>query len=297
MRITNNPIPQLSTFLVPGEVIGDSRMGYGSNRQVPEITLQGEFALSAMPQMTVPRGGAGRQPFVPVPKEVGPMAISGGSVGMVPIAGDVFNPLDMIVDPVQRFLMAGLPLDSTGAWTAIMDEEIIIGAIGPEMPESLVAGACAFGSMPQVTIPRREIVDSGVFKKLTTVEMGGPYGQVIPPSPFKSSSAFTLTGITKTGAGVALANCRVVAMQTGWIYVDNAPVVIAETTSDGSGNFSMLLRNIDYQIYAYKAGSPDVAGVSRNDLTPVNATTVYLRDPTTADVGGGGGTTIYPFSG
>ena len=295
MRTLCALMAELPTFLMAGEVIGDSVMRYGKERpSQAEPSLQGEFALSAMPQIAVPTLIGEPNPYLAQPKEAGPMSVAAGATLIAPTDGFKTDPLDVIVDPVQRFLMAGLPIDGAGAWAAIKGNQIVIE---PMVAEVFLPGASVFSNMPQVTIPRREVVDSGIFKKFQTCEVGGPYAQAIPPSPFQSSVAFTLAGTTVTGAGVALGDCRVVAMQTGWLYVDNAPVIIAETQSDGSGNFSMLLRNIDYQLYAYKSGSPDVAGVSRSDVTPLTSTTVYLRDPTAADSGGGGGTTIYPFGG
>ena len=114
MLIFNNPIPELPTALVQGEVIGDSVMQYGVYTPQPEGYLQGEEPLSNMTEAAVPRALVGWMPYMCVPKEVGPMAISQGVVRMVPIGPTVKNPLDMIVDPVQRFLMAQVPLDETG---------------------------------------------------------------------------------------------------------------------------------------------------------------------------------------
>lgn len=80
---------------------------------------------------------------------------------------------------------------------------------------------------------------------------------------------FQLTGVTKDSAGAALGNCRVVALETGRIQTDGAPVV-GETTSDGSGNYTLNVpMNTAYQAIAYKPGVPDVAGITRSDVTPV----------------------------
>jgi hypothetical protein len=78
-----------------------------------------------------------------------------------------------------------------------------------------------------------------------------------------------LIGVTKDGTGAALGGCRVVVFETGRIAKDGAPI-IAETISDGSGNYSVEVPgNKAYQAIAYKPGSPDVAGVTRNDLVPM----------------------------
>ena len=286
MRIFNAPTRELPTFLMPGEVIGDSVMRYGVYSQQPEGVLQGENPLSAMPEPAVPRALTGWFPQMAVAKEIGPMATATGAVRMVPVGPAVKNPLDMIVDPVQRFLMAQLPLDETGTWTTRGDMAIAIEPM--RGMANMVSGASTMSDMPEMKAPRREIVDSGVLKKLTTTQLAEPFARDITPSPFESSVLFTLTGTTVDGTGTPIASCRVIAYQSGWRYVDNAPVVIAETVSDGSGVFSLSLRNIDYQLTAYKEGSPDKAGITRHDVTPVVVTTIYLRDPTAADSGGAG---------
>ena len=287
MRILNNePLRELPTFLVSGEVIGDSVMRYGVYSQQPEGVLQGEIPLSAMQEPAVPRALVGWFPQLAMAKEIGPMAISTGAVRMVPVGPAVKKPLNMIVDPVQQFLMSQLPLDETGTWVSLDCCQIRIEPM--RGMANMVAGASAMSDMPEMKAPRREIVDSGVLKKLTATQLTRPFVQDVTPSPFESSVLFTLTGTTVDGTGTPIASCRVIAYQSGWRYVDNAPVVIAETVSDGSGVFSLSLRNIDYQLTAYKEGSPDKAGITRHDVTPVVVTTIYLRDPTAADSGGAG---------
>ena len=47
--------------------------------------------------------------------------------------------------------------------------------------------------------------------------------------------------------------------------------MVAETISDGSGNYSVEVpMNTAYQATGYKAGAPDVAGITRNDIVPVS---------------------------
>jgi hypothetical protein len=77
-----------------------------------------------------------------------------------------------------------------------------------------------------------------------------------------------LTGVTRDSAGSALGNCRVVALETGRLAKDGAPIV-GETISDGSGNYSIeVATNVAHQVIAYLPGAPDVAGISLNTLTP-----------------------------
>lgn len=126
----------------------------------------------------------------------------------------------------------------------------------------------------------------------------------------QASDVFTITGQTVTGAGAALAGCRVVVYETGRIAVTAVPPeqyhsagntspgtwespspVVAEAISDGSGNFSILVpMNVAYQLTGYLTGSPDRAGITKDTVVPTAASTlIYLRDPTAPDSGGPGG--------
>ena len=289
MRVIQYVLQDPTDYVLAGKTIGDFPMGEEVVPRPLEPVLQGQ-SCCGMPEFPVPRAMIGWNPYTPMPSEIGPMAISGGLVGMVPIGpAKAVNP---IIDPVQRFLMSALPMDATGT---LLNTDVVLGY--QEIPPSrLVAGEIVLSVPPPPAMPRREIVDSGLVKRLTASALPPEFGRKIYDNT-QSGQSFTLTGITKTGAGVALGNCRVVSYQSGWRYVDNAPVVIAETVSDGSGNFTLNLRNIDYQLTAYQEGSPDLAGITRQDVVPTVVTTIYLRNPTTVDVGGGGGTRIYPITG
>ena len=84
----------------------------------------------------------------------------------------------------------------------------------------------------------------------------------------QATSRLVLSGVTRDNTSAVLGNCRVVVLETSKIAVGQMPV-IAETTSDGSGNYSIeVLINTSYQEISYKQGSPDVAGITRNDITP-----------------------------
>jgi len=87
----------------------------------------------------------------------------------------------------------------------------------------------------------------------------------------QASVLWQITGVTRDNVGTALGACRVVVLETGRIAVASAPVV-AEAVSDGSGNFAIgVPLNTAYQALAYKPGSPDVAGVTLNTVTPTSA--------------------------
>lgn len=103
-----------------------------------------------------------------------------------------------------------------------------------------------------------------------------PCGAIIPLDrlalwayPTQATDRWFLTGVTRSGTGAALPGCRVLVLETGRLSVGQCPV-ITEGVSDGSGNYSLEVpSNQAYQVLAYLAGSPDVAGVTRSDVTPV----------------------------
>lgn len=87
------------------------------------------------------------------------------------------------------------------------------------------------------------------------------------------SGRWLIEGVTRDSTGTALGSCRVVAMRSDKIAINQdiqANPVVADLTSDGSGNFSAQVgANVPHQLTAYKAGSPDVAGVTVNNVMPV----------------------------
>jgi len=87
--------------------------------------------------------------------------------------------------------------------------------------------------------------------------------------PFRSRSGTSntyLSGVSRDSTGSPLANCRVLIFRTD----DNAFVM--ETTSDGSGNWSVLMnKGGPFFLVEYKTGAPDVAGTSVNTLIPTPA--------------------------
>lgn len=284
MRVILPTLQEPTDYVLAGATIGDIPLGMDPTPWPTGPVLQGQSMFDPIGD-AVPRAMIGWNPYTPQPAEIGPMAIQGGLVGMVPISAVKVNP---IIDPVQKFLFSALPLDSTGAYTPA-DE--VIGYSEPPM-SYLMMGDNALSAPTPLQSPRREVVLKGGLGTLRADVLPPEFGLKIYDN-LQSHTVFTLTGITKTGAGVALGNCRVIAYQSGWRTVADAPVVIAETVSDGSGNFTLNLRNIDYQLTAYQEGSPDLAGITRQDVVPTVVTTIYLRDPTTVS-SGGGGTRIYP---
>lgn len=74
-------------------------------------------------------------------------------------------------------------------------------------------------------------------------------------------SSIRISGTTKDSTGAALGNCIVQLFRT----VDDA--IHCETTSDANGNYVIYpFVSGPFYIVAYKAGSPDVTGATRNNL-------------------------------
>lgn len=86
-------------------------------------------------------------------------------------------------------------------------------------------------------------------------------------SPVFPERNLRISGITKDSAGVALGNCRVLLIET--------PTNLAtdDVVSDSSGNYITQIpkgfsqsQTTTWRCVAYKSGSPDVTGTTRNDL-------------------------------
>ena len=74
--------------------------------------------------------------------------------------------------------------------------------------------------------------------------------------------SFLITGTTKDKDGVALPSCTV------RLFATSTNVLAQSMTSDGSGFYSFTVTDpaIQHYVVAYKAGNPDVAGTTKNDL-------------------------------
>jgi hypothetical protein len=146
------------------------------------------------------------------------------------------------------FIRTQLPSNRTGA---------SIGRRGPGGPSRGGVGR-ARGDAPE-GVPRRVPVLIGHKYRGEADDQKPP---IFKSPRFRLPAAFRLTGVTRDSAGVPLGNCRV-------HLFNSADVEIAETVSDGSGNFSFTTdqNSGTYYLVAYLAGSPDRAGTSANTLT------------------------------
>jgi hypothetical protein len=75
-------------------------------------------------------------------------------------------------------------------------------------------------------------------------------------------------------------------------------VTVDEITSNASGNFEFRSASPAQAFYsvAYKAGSPDLTGATKNNIVAGDSVSIFLRDPTAADAPGGGGGNTYSRS-
>lgn len=295
MRIILPTLPDPTDQVIQNLTIGDSQLGpafepwqdLGVNWQ-GEIVMQGEFPPGNMPGFAVPRALVGWLPGFAQASSIGPMCFPGGAVAMVPIGPAV--PVNPRVDPVDKWLYSQIPQDAAGV---LFDPTPLLPSYAAPAFDRVLSGDQPLNVPATIGNPRREVKDSGSLKLITVGNPPPEFGRTMIPlfeGPV-SYQVFTLTGTTVNGAGVPVGNCRVIAYQSGWRYVEGGNKIIAETISDGSGAFSLLLRNIDYQLVAYKEGSPDLGGLTRQDVTPVVAQTIYMRDPTAPD--GPSGSAVY----
>jgi hypothetical protein len=303
MRIILNTLPEPSDQVIQNLTLGEFDLGprfepwqdLGSN-WYGENVLQGEWGTAKMPGVQVPAQMIpSLHPNFAVPSAIGPMAIQGGAVVMVPIGPA--KPVTPLIDPQQIFLASQIPLDAVGQ----------LYGPWPQMPspsapvfDRVLSSDNTLAAPTPLTQPRAEVVQSGLLKILTAANPPEDFGRVVVPlyQDQQNYQVFQLVGVTTDAITLLpVPNARVIAYQSGWRYVDGGTKIIAETVSDGSGNFTMLLRNIDYQLVAYKEGSPDLGGLTRQDVTPVVATTIYMRNPTVPGGGGGASETAYTFVG
>lgn len=94
----------------------------------------------------------------------------------------------------------------------------------------------------------------------------GPFVQQMFYLPVRLPARFVLTGVTKDSTGAPLGSVVI-------DFFDSvAKTLIASTISDSAGSYTVdLPASAVVQGVAYKAGAPDVAGVTVNTLTPVPA--------------------------
>jgi len=183
------------------------------------------------------------------------------------------SPVGQVFGPVLPFLL----IDTISQQTPLVEDEdtdYYIKFLGDTVLYQTVDKL-----MSDVGLVRNNACISTPCGALVPFERGRA---VITNLSVQATDQFTITGTTMDRTGAALANCFVSVEETARQNIPGLDVV-AQTTSDGSGAFSVTVpMNTLYQLEAYKSGSPDLAGITKNNVTP-GTVSIYLRDPTTAD--------------
>jgi hypothetical protein len=109
--------------------------------------------------------------------------------------------------------------------------------------------------------------------------------RILPPA-----FELLINGITKDKNGSVVVSATVKLYTTAG---DRMLETVVSDASTGAFSFSSVGLGQSYYVVAYKTGAPDLAGTTLNTLTasgplPPTNTSVYLRDPTLPDSGGGG---------
>ncbi len=264
MRIILPSLPDPTDVVIQGEM-----WGLDGGRKCPcaeAVLVQGEITTASMPGFPVPRAMIGQHEWYGLkPRKLGPKVYSGGEVRFEDIGA---GPVRVFVEPAQEWLFSTVPLDPVGALCTLRDGAIV----GPmeAVNSFIVASDDMLDDTEKIQLPRRAIVMSGlngrrVFPRMPASFYGKENARGVIT---ESTQRFVMTGQTLDATGAALGGCRVVMLDTTRIAPggDINPVV-AETISDGGGNYSISApRPMTYQLIAYLPGSPDVAGITRNDV-------------------------------
>lgn len=109
----------------------------------------------------------------------------------------------------------------------------------------------------------RDVQSTAKVNPAVGIDEGIDHVQFLPFNRVLGSLNMTMSGVTRDAAGAALGTCQVLIFRT------ESKELIAETTSDASGIWSLsILKGGPFFIVAYKNGTP-VFGTSVNTLVPV----------------------------
>jgi hypothetical protein len=146
----------------------------------------------------------------------------------------------------------------------------------PSMNAPMAAGYNPFATDPGKAYKARlnqQHVPGDVFKDSKTLAVVNPAASLATKQteyakPFfdrvLGAQKWQMVGVSRDCTGVAIGLVRIMLFDAR----DNK--FIQETTSDAGGDWSMIVPSVGpFFLVEYKEGSPDVAGTSANDLTPV----------------------------
>lgn len=262
MQIILPTLPDPTDIVIQGEMFGLE--GGRKDMFIEAVTVQGEITTAGMPIIPVPSAMVGQHEWYGLlPRKLGPKVYSGGEVWFEDVGNTA---VPEIVDPITTWIQQCIGKQVGGY------SELGPDIIGPAeaVNSFIVASDDMLDDTEKIQLPRRAIVISGfvgrrVFPRMPASFYGKENARGVIT---ESTQRFAITGQTLNATGTALGGCRVIMLDTTRMVPggDINPIV-AETVSDGSGNYSITApRPMTYQLIAYLPGSPDVAGITRNDV-------------------------------
>jgi hypothetical protein len=204
---------------------------------------------------------------------------AGGAIFSLPIANAKAKAKAKAIEVPLAILLDQQTIDNDGL------AEMTPSVPQPDFGGRYVPGAAIETAFPAQIAPNPVIMRGNLFRNTGFAEMT-IWRSRVDLEPMLATPSFYFVGVTRTGVGAALADCRLVVLDTGRLntgFYTFGQSVVAQGVSDGSGNFSIQARNADHIILAFKDGSPELAGLTRDDAVPGSGLSIYLRDPTVAD--------------
>lgn len=233
------------------------------------MLVQGDISTAYPVPSGVPRAMIGQSDWYGIlPRKIGPMRVSGGEIVWIDI-GTVPPPFPNI-DPIQAWLNAPFPIDVTGMWFDLSAD--LMGALEATNSMMLPNAVAWWEDAVPVTIPRGAIARSRAGNLPTFVSLPPSFQQHMMDAGFaETTQRYIVEGVTRNNNGSPLGNCEVLVLSVDKLGPNkdaNANPVVEKTTSDGSGNFQIQVDGrFVYQVIAYLANSPDVAGSSVRKVT------------------------------
>lgn len=228
--------------------------------------LQGELIGDVPLGNPVPRAPIGQHELYSVPKQTGPKVMSGGELIWFDIGK---QPIDVFVDPIQRFLNSAFQVDQTGFMLTLYDTKTI-GAPEP-IAQFMVPEAETMGNLV-ITIPRGAVYRSGLVKRITAPTLSSNFMTRSLEVMVESTMKWFIAGQTMDGASTPIPGCRVIVLQSDKLRVSpdlSSNPVVADVTSDAGGNYSVQVpAQIPHQAIGYLVDGPDVGGVTVNNVIP-----------------------------
>lgn len=282
MKVILPLIPDPADVVIAGMCIGDTTIEkpYEPIASLLNPVLQGEIATSRMSGFPVPRAMIGQSDWNGIlPRQIGPMRMAGGIIEMLNIGA---SPVNVFVDPTQRFLASAYKVDNAGIMIS-MDADVI-GA--PEViAQYIIPGSDPIGN-PTVTIPRGAIFRSGLAKRVTSPNLPDSFGRhTVVDSFIEATTGWDVTVTVRDELGAVVSGATVYLM-------DPTKYISGQTPTNQQGltdvNGQCVFR-VSYflirQMLAWKDGVPAKGGISVITTNGNFTTTLYIKDPTTLGAG------------